>query len=160
MESDAPRDDTSAPIGAAEASGAMAAITGSRAWLANRIIAPRWYHPAFGLLAGAAIAEAEARSWTIFAWSVAGYVVGCGALQWFNQRRVGLVMRYFDARTRAVFATHVLVLTALVALACWLDLDRGVRGAFLLAGVLALPVTVLFGWWTDRLLRARLRPGQ
>ncbi len=160
MESDAPEDRASPPIEVAEAAGAMAAIAGSRAWLADRIIAPRWYHPAFGLLAGAAIAEAEARSWAVFAWSVAGYVVGCGALQWFNQRRVGLVMRYFDARTSAVFAAQVLTLGVLIALACWLDLDRGVRGAFLLAGALALPVIVLFGWWTDRLLRARLRRGR
>ncbi len=160
MESDAPEDRASPLIEVAEAAGAMAAIAGSRAWLADRIIAPRWYHPAFGLLAGAAIAEAEARSWAVFAWSVAGYVVGCGALQWFNQRRVGLVMRCFDARTSAVFAAEVLTLGVLIALACWLDLDRGVRGAFLLAGALALPVIVLFGWWTDRLLRARLRRGR
>jgi hypothetical protein len=159
MESDEARNDTSA-VATGEAAGAMAAIAGSRAWLADRVIAPRWYHPAFGLLACAAIAEAEARSWTVFGWSMAGYAIGCGALMWFNQRRVGLVMRYFDARTRAVFAAHVLILTALIAVACWLDLDRGVHGAFLLAGVLAVPVTIFFGKWTDRVLRARLQTGR
>jgi hypothetical protein len=156
MESDAHQSETPGTVAPAEAAGAMAAIAGSRAWLADRIIAPRWYHLTFGLLAGAAIAEAEARSWAVFAWSVAGYAVGSGALMWFNQRRVGLVMRYFDACTRAVLAAHVLALTALIALACWLDLDRGVRGAFLLAGVLAVPITLAFGRWTDRVIRARL----
>jgi hypothetical protein len=47
-----------------------------------------------------------------------------------------------------------------IAIACWLDLDRGTRGAFLAAGVLAVPLTVVFGRWTDKLLRARLQAGQ
>lgn len=159
MESDSDWDGTSS-VAPAEAAGAMAVIDRSRAWLADRVIAPGWYHPAFGLLAGAAIAEAEARSWTVFAWSLVAYTVGCGALMWFNQRRVGLVMRYFDAATRAIFTANVLTLATLIALACWLDLNRGVRGAFLVAGVLAVPVTVLFGHWTDRVLRARVRAGR
>ena len=69
-------------------------------------------------------------SWVLFAWSVAGYTVGCGALSWVNQRRVGVAMKYFDACTRAVFAGHVLTLSTLIAVACWLDLDRGTPGAF------------------------------
>jgi hypothetical protein len=145
------------PVAPAEAADAMAGIRRSRAWLADRVIAPGWYHPAFGLLAGAAIAEAEARSWALVAWSVVAYTLGCGALGWINQRRVGLAMQYFDAATRAIFAAHVLALAALIALACWLDLDQGVRGAFVAAGVLAVAVTVMFGRWTDRVLRARLQ---
>jgi hypothetical protein len=69
--------------------------------------------------------EGEIRSWALFAWSVAAYTVGCGALSWWNQRRVGLV--------------------------------RGLPGAFLAAGVLEALLAVVFGRWTDRLLRARLR---
>ena len=143
------------PLG--EAVSSLSAIDGSRSWLADRIIAPCWYHPAFGLLAGGAIAEGEIRNWAVFAWSVAAYTVGCAALSWWNQHRVGLTMNYFDARTRAVFAAHVLTLGGLAATACWLGLDRGVRGAFLAAGVLAVLLTVVFGRWTDRLLRARLQ---
>jgi hypothetical protein len=161
MESDDFRIGTSGPqVGRDEAAGAISAIAGSRSWLADRVIAPRWYHLAFGLLAGGAIAEADARSWMLFAWSVVAYTVGCGALTWLNQRRVGLSMTYFDARTGAVFACNVLALSALIALACWLDLDRGLRGGFVAAGVLAVPLTVLFGRWTDRLLRARIQAGQ
>jgi hypothetical protein len=107
-------------------------------------------------VAGGAIAEAEIRSWTLFAWSVAAYTVGCSALMWWNQRRVGVAMKYFDSGTRAVFAAHVLTVAGLIAIACWLGLDREIPGAFLAAGVLAVPVTVVFGRWTDRLLRARL----
>lgn len=140
-----------------EAVSSLSAIDGSRSWLADRIIAPGWYHLAFGLLAGGVIAEAEIRNWTLFAWSVAAYTTGCGALMWWNQRRVGVTMKYFDACTRAVFTAHVLTLSGLAAIACWLGLDRGVHGAFLAAGVLAVPLTVGFGYWTDRLLRARLR---
>jgi hypothetical protein len=140
-----------------KAARAMSAIDDSRSWLADRLIAPGWYHLAFGLLAGAAIVEAEARSWVLFAWSVVAYTVGCGALSWWNQRRVGVVVKYFDACTTAVFTGHVLALSALIAAACWLDLDHGIRGAFLAAGALAVPLTVAFGRWTDRLLRARLQ---
>ena len=99
-------------------------------------------------------------SWVLFAWSVAGYTVGCGALMWMNQRRAGVAMKYFDACTRATFAGHVLTLSALIAIACWLDLDRGTRGAFLAVGVVAVPLTVAFGRRTDKLLRARLQAGQ
>jgi hypothetical protein len=160
MASDEDRDCASAAeIAPDEAASAISAIGGSRSWLADRIIAPGWYHLSPGLLAGGAIAEAELHRWVLFAWSVAGYTVGCGALMWMNQRRVGLAMKYFDACTRAIFAAHVLTLSALVAVACWLDLDRGTRGAFLAAGVLAVPLTVAFGRWTDKLLRARLQPG-
>jgi hypothetical protein len=154
------RNDAGGRIAADEALAAMAAIKGSRAWLTDRIIAPAWYHPAFGVLAGATIAVGEARSWALVAWSVVAYTVGCGALMWLNQRRVGLVMRYFDTRTRAIFAAHVLTVSALIALACWIELDHGVRGAFLVAGVLAAAVTVGYGRWTDRVLRTRLRAGR
>lgn len=160
MESHEGPDRAPAEMAPGEAASAISAIGGSRSWLADRIIAPCWYHVAFGLLAGGVIAEAEIRSWTLFAWSVAAYTVGCGALMWWNQRRVGVAMKYFDARTRAVFAAHVLALSALITFACWLGLDRGAHGAFLAAGVLAVPLTVVAGRWTDRLLRARLQAGQ
>jgi hypothetical protein len=143
-----------------DAASALAAITGSRSWLADRIIAPRWYHLAFGLLAGGAIAEAELHSWMLFGWSVAAYTIGCGVLGWWNQRRVGVAMKYFDARVRAVFASHILTLSGLIALTCWLGLHRGTHGAFVAAGVLAVPLTVGFGLWTDKLLRARLQASQ
>jgi len=159
MESHEGPDRTPAEMAPGEAASALSAIDGSRSWLADRIIAPCWYHPAFGLLAGGVIAEAEIRNWTLFAWSVAAYTAGCGALGWWNQRRVGVAMTYFDARTRAVFAGHLLALSALIALACWLGLDRGAHGAFLAAGVLAVVLTVVSGRWTDRLLRARLQAG-
>jgi hypothetical protein len=157
MESDQGQGGLSAAIPPDEAASAMAAIHGTRSWLAGRIIAPAWYHLALGLLAGGVIAEGEARSWTLFAWSVAAYTVGCGVLGWLNQKRVGVAMKYFDRCTRAIFTGHVLVMSALVALACWLGLDRGVHGAFLVAGALAVPVTIAFGRWTDRVLRARLQ---
>jgi hypothetical protein len=114
-------------IAPGEAASAISAIDGSRSWLAERIIAPGWYHLAFGLPAGGAIAEAEMRSWVLFAWSVVAYTAGCGALMWWNQRRVGVAMKYFDACTRAVFAGHVLTLSALIAVACWLGLDREIH---------------------------------
>lgn len=143
-----------------EAASTLAAIADSRSSLADRMIAPWWYHPALGLLAGAAIAEADARSWLLVGWSIAGYTVGCGALLWLNQRRVAVAMRYFDPRTRLVFSLHVATLTALIAVACWLDLDRGIQGAFIVAGVLAVAVTVAFGRWSDSVLRTRLQAGR
>jgi hypothetical protein len=106
------------------------------------------------VLAGALIAVAETRNWPLFYWAVAGYSAGCGALMWMNQRRVGVAVKYFRRRVSIVFAAQVLTLSALVAVACWLDLDRGRRGAFLVAGVLAVAITIVFGRWTDRALRA------
>jgi hypothetical protein len=117
MESDAGPNHAAAGMAPGEAASAIAAIDASRSWLADRVIAPGWYHLAFGLLAGGAIAEAEIRSWTLFAWSVAAYTAGCGALSWWNQRRVGVAVKYFDACTRAVYAGHVLMLSGLIAIA-------------------------------------------
>jgi len=94
-----------AEIAPEEAASAISAIGGRRSWLADRIIAPGWYHLSLGLLAGGAIAEAEMHSWVLFAWSVAAYTAGCSALMWVNQRRAGVTMKYFDACTRADFAT-------------------------------------------------------
>src|ERR1700761_9135993 len=146
-----------AGVAAGEAASALAAIGASRSWLSERVIAPCWFHPAFGLLAGAAIAEGEVRSASLLAWSVAAYTVACGTLMWWNQQRAGVAVRYFDWRTRAVYAAHVLALAGLVAAACWLGIGRDVHGAFLAAGTAAGPLTVASGRWTDRLLRARLR---
>lgn len=157
MESDEGRRRAGAALAPGEAASSLSAIDGSRSWLAERVIAPGWYHLAFGLLAGGVIAEGAIRSWALFAWSAAAYTVGCGALMWWNQRRVGVAMTYFDARTRAVFAAHILTLGGLAAIACWLGLDRGAPGAFPAAGVLAVALTVVSGQWTDRLLRARLQ---
>ena len=117
MESDAGPNHAAAGMAPGEAASAIAAIDASRSWLADRVIAPGWYHLAFGLLAGGAIAEAEIRSWTLFAWSVAAYTAGCGALSRWNQRRVGVAVKYFDACTRAVYAGHVLMLSGLIAIA-------------------------------------------
>ena len=72
----------------------------------------------------------------------------------------GVAMEYFDCRTRVVFAGHVLTLSGLIAAACWLGLDHGTHGAFLAAGALAMPLTVVFGRWTDKLLRTRLQAGR
>ncbi len=159
MESHAGPGNGATGMGTGEAATALAAIDASRSWLADRAIAPCWYHPAFGLLAGAVIAEAATRSVLLLAWSVAVYTIACGALMWWNQQRVGVAIQYFDWRTRAVYAAQVLALTGLIAAACWLGLGRGVPGAFLAAGITAVPLTVAFGRWTDRLLQVRLRAG-
>ncbi len=157
MESQADPGRAGAATGPADAADSLSAIDGSRSWLADRVIAPAWYHPAFGLLAGALLAGGEVRNWALFGWSVAAYTVGCCALSWWNQRRVGLSMKYFAPCSRAVFTAHVLTLYGLGAAACWLGLVRGMHGAFLAAGVLAAASTIVFGRWTDRLLRARLQ---
>lgn len=144
-----------AQLSSGEAAEAMAMIGSSRAWLADRVIAPCWYHPALGALNGGLIAVGEARNWVVFSWAVVAYSVGCGALMWVNQRRVGVWVSYFRGWVNIVFALQVLALAVLAGLACWLGLGRGVRGAFVVAGLVAVPVTVVFGRWTDKVLRAR-----
>jgi hypothetical protein len=157
MESHSVPSGEAAGVAPGEAATALAAIGASRSWLSDRVIAPCWFHPAFGLLAGAVIAEAEIRSAMLFAWSVVVYTIACGALMWWNQQRVGVAIQYFDWRTRAVYAAHVLALTGLIAAACWLEFSREIHGAFLAAGILAVPLTIVFGRWTDRLLQVRLQ---
>ena len=157
MESHSGPGSEAAGLATGEAATALAAIGASRSWLSDRVIAPCWFHPAFGLLAGAVIAEAEIRSVMLFAWSVAVYTIACGALMWWNQQRVGVAIQYFDWRTRAVYAAHVLALTGLIAAACSLEFSREIHGAFLAAGILAVPLTIVFGRWTDRLLQVRLQ---
>ena len=159
MESDrsgeATRSDASIDVSPREAAEAMATIGSSRAWVADRIIAPGWYHPALGALNGALIAVGAARNWALFSWAVVAYTIGCGALMWVNQRRVGIWVSYFRGQTNTVFALQVLSLAVLAGLACWLGIGHGLKAAFILAGVLAVPVTVGFGRWTDQVLRAR-----
>ncbi len=48
MESHAGLNHTAAEMAPGEAASAIAAIGGSRSWLAERIIAPGWYHLAWG----------------------------------------------------------------------------------------------------------------
>jgi hypothetical protein len=144
-------------IGPAQAAAALGSAASSREWLASRVIAPRWYHPALGTCAGALIAIAETRDWTVFFWAVAGYTVACGTLQWVNQRRAGVWIRNFQGLRGLVFAMEALALGGLVGIACWLELGLDVHGAFLVAGVLAVPIVVGFGMATDGLIRTQLQ---
>ena len=101
---------------------------------------PCWFHPSIRAARRGGGPEAEIRSVMLFAWSVVVYTIACGALMWWNQQRVGVAIQYFDWRTRAVCAAHVLALTGLIAAACGLGLRPGrMHGAFLAAGILAVP---------------------
>ena len=66
-------------------------------------------------------------------------------------------MRYFDARSSAVFAVEVIGVAAVVVLACWLGLAEHHDWAFPIAAFVSFFIVVGCGRWTDRLLRARLR---
>lgn len=132
-------------------------IGAQRSWLSDRVIAPRWYHPALGVLAGGLVATGEARSGTVFAWAVVAYTLGAAAVMWMNQQRVGVRLRYFDRRTAIVFAVEVVALAIVAGIACWLGLAEDSTGVFFVAGLVAFGVVVGCGRWTDRVLRARLR---
>jgi hypothetical protein len=122
----------------------LAAITGGRAWLARRLVAPCWYHPCLGVLAGGLIAVGEGRNGTLFAWAVV------------NQHRVGVSIRYFDKAMTSVFIAQVLCMALVAVAACWLEFTRGLHGAFLVAGLCEFMITVAFGHWSDRVLRQRI----
>jgi hypothetical protein len=143
-------------VGSSEAAAALASIGRSRSWLADRAIAPWWYHPAFGALNGALLAVGAARNSMLLTWSVVAYTFACGALMWWNQRRVGVWIRHHQGWENVAFIGQVSALAGLVALACWLGLARGLTAAFPAAGAAALLVTVAFGKVTDVVLRARL----
>jgi hypothetical protein len=145
-----------AGVGADEAAEALASIGSSRSWLADRAIAPWWYNPAFGVLNGGLLAVGAARNPTLFAWAVVAYTFACGALMWWNQRRVGVWIQHHRGWEGVVFIGQVSALAVLVGVACWLGLARGLTDAFLAAGAAALVITVAFGKVTDVVLRARL----
>jgi hypothetical protein len=143
-------------VSQSDAAAALAAAHESRSWLADRAIAPWWYNPMFGVLNGGLFAVAAARSTVLFAWSVVGYTLACGALGWWNQRRVGVWIQHHHGWENVVFIGQVLALGVVAALACWLGLARGLTWAFFAAGALALVLTVAFGKATDAVLRAKL----
>ena len=141
------------------AASALSAIDDSRSWLAFRMVAPGWYDLALGLLAGGVIAEAAIRSLMLFAcrWSPTrpAAVRLCGGTSAVGRR---------DEVLRCLHASRLRRPCA--------DPGRAGRdrllarprsrthGVFLAAGVLVVPLTVVFGRWTDKLLRARLQAGQ
>lgn len=148
---------TGEEIGPVEAAAAIGRVESSREWLANRVIAPGWYHPALGVLAGALIAIGETRNWALFYWGVGGYSVACGALMWVNQRRAGVWIGSRRGKAGLLFAGEVAALILLVGLACWLDLGRGLRGTLLVAAAMAVLLEVGFGRWIDAAIRTQLR---
>ena len=134
----------------------VASAHASRSWLADRAIAPWWYNPIFGAPNGGLIAIAASRSTLLFAWSVVGYAFACGALMWWNQRRVGVWIEHRHGLENMVFTGQLLALGVVAALACWLGLALGLTWAFFAGGALALVLTVAFGKVTDAVLRAKL----
>jgi hypothetical protein len=144
-------------IGSSEAAAALAGAETSREWIANRVIAPGWYHPALGVCAGALIAIAETRDWPLFYISAGVYTVVTGALLWANQQRAGAWVAWYRGRSGVVFTAQIAALAVLAVCACWLDLGQGMRGTFVVAGVIAVPLLVVFGRWSDSVLCARLR---
>jgi hypothetical protein len=146
-------------VGPSEAAANLAAAHESRSWLADRAIAPWWYNPIFGALNGGLISMAAARSSVLFAWSVVGYTFACGALMWWNQRRVGVWIQHHHGLENVVFIGQVLALGGVAGLACWLGLAHGLIWPFFVAGALALVLTVVFGKVTDTVLRAKLVAG-
>jgi len=134
----------------------LATAAGGRVWLAQRLVAPWWYHPCLGLLAGVLIAVGEARSGTLFAWAVVGYSIGCGVVMSANQHRVGVSIRYFDRAMTSVFIAQVLCMALVAVAACWLEFTRGLHGVFVVAGPCEFVITVAFGHWSDRVLGQRI----
>ena len=134
----------------------LAAVTGGRAWLARRLVAPCWYHPCLGVLAGGLVAVGEGRNGTLFAWAVVCYSIGCGAVMWVNQHRVGVSIRYFDRAMTSVFIAQVLCMALVAVAACWLEFTRGLHGAFLVAGLCEFMIVIAFGHWSDSVLRRRI----
>ncbi len=140
-----------------KAAEAMAVIQERQAWLADRLVAPCWFHPLLGLLGGGLVASGEARSGVLLAWAIVVYTVACGTIMWVNQRRVGgLTFRYFDRPMTMVSGLQILACAVTVAAACWLDFAEGLRGALLVAGLLIAVLIIEFGRLSDRVLRQRL----
>ncbi|MFW3170128.1 hypothetical protein [Geodermatophilus sp. CPCC 206100] len=144
----------------AAAAADLAALAGSRAALADRVVQPWWYDVSLGVLMAVFISSYTTRSvWWIMG-GLALLAVGSLLLVGVYKRRTGVWLsgKRGGAPQKAVAAFAVLYGAALAggALAEYL---LEIRGAMVVAGIVAgVGVALTSRWWT-RLYVAELRSG-
>ena len=143
-----------------EAAAALGLVSSSRSQLADRLVTPGWYHPAFALLGATAVLGYGTGSRVLGALGVVVFTAGAGVLigayrrltgVWVSGHRAGPAKRY------AVAGGLVLGIGMLASLGA-----RAQTGGLLPSALLAVAVAVLLvllGRRYDVVLRADLRAG-
>jgi hypothetical protein len=153
-----PHHDVGPDVGPHEAAAALESIGERRGELADRLLTPAWYHPVLGLLAGGLIASAEAHRWWVFLSAFVVYAVGCGVLVSSYRKLTGIWVGGLRRGPAGRVSMWLMgALYAVAGLAALLDLALGVRGAFVVGGVVAVGLVVVLGRRFDEALRSELR---
>jgi small ligand-binding sensory domain FIST len=126
-------------VGPHEAAAALESIGESRAEVADRLVTPVWYHPVLGLLAGGLIASAEAHRWWVVLSALVVYAVGCAVLVSSYRKLTGIWVSGLRRGPAGRVSLWLMAgLYAVAGLAALLDLGVGLRGAFVVGGVVAV----------------------
>jgi len=137
----------------------LAEVEAARSDLADRARAPLWYHPALGLLAGGYVAVQAAPMGARFAY-MALSAVGLLLLVRAYRRKTGMWVSGFRAgRTRWVALALLAVLWGVMGLTMWLEWQVGVRGAFLVGGLVVAVATTIQGFVWEAAFRRDLSEG-
>jgi hypothetical protein len=137
----------------------LAALQVARAQMADRVVPPRWYDPALGVVVFLLLSAVSLRDagWVYFA-TLAVAVAGLWALVTAYRRITGVwVSGLRPGRTAPAIRVWFGVYAVVVAAALAAEFLFDVRGAMVVAGVvLGVTITFLGRWWM-RLYVAELR---
>lgn len=136
---------------------ALRLIAGTRSDLADRLITPWWYHPAFALLVGAFVASFAFDSTLVTCIALGLYLGGISALMNAYRRKTGVWVNGWRAGRASRLGVLIGVLTGVAIVGSVVLANLGVEIAPVLAGVLLVPALVLLGRRFDDVLRADLR---
>lgn len=135
----------------------LAEVRAANAELAKRAVAPIWYHPALGLLAGGyvAIQAAPIPAQLVY---FAVFLLGLAGLVYAYRRKTGMWISGLRAgRTRWVAAALAVAMVATFGIAAWLERRVGIHGAFLVGGVVIAVITTVQGFVWEAAFRRDLR---
>src|SRR5580700_2631095 len=128
----------------------------ARAALADRARAPRWYHPALGLLVGGLVAAQAAPTAVSLAF-LSIFCVGLVFLTQAYQRHTGMwISGMRKGRTRWVALATAALTLILMLVSIFLQHGRGIGWAPLAAGVIAAVLVTAAGFVWEAAYRADL----
>lgn len=141
-----------------EAAAALDLVATSQAGLADRLITPRWYHPALGLMLGGLVVAYAVDSTLVIVVALVLFCVGTGILAASYRQLTGLTVNGYRSGAASRWA-YALAAVFVVAV-CGAVVLRNVADSLLPAVALGIGVagaTVLLGCRFDAALRAQLR---
>jgi hypothetical protein len=137
----------------------LAEVQAANAELARRAVAPVWYHPALGLLAGGMVVALNAPAPWAMAYNVV-FLVGCGLLVLAYRRKTGLwINGYRKGRTRWIAVGLGVGFAALALGGVWLKREHGLDWAPWAGGAAVFVLATIAGFGWEAAFRRDLRDG-